>query len=126
MKFASLPTESIEEQLSVRKRNGSVMKIPLENVQQIVDTCLLKTFLATNETLVGSLVRVQNYCNIEETEQLLIEFRKFHELIDFYFSKGLHFKALALLKKLLHVANSIDLERKRMEFLQASSHPFRT
>lgn len=92
-------TKELDAELSVKKKNATVMQIPLQNVKQIVDTCLLKTFLATNESLVGSLVRVANHCNIEETEQLLIEFRKFQELLDFYYSKQLHFKALSLLKK---------------------------
>jgi hypothetical protein len=78
-------------------------------VKQIVDTCLLKCFLLTNEHLVGSLVRLPNCCSVEETEQLLLEFRKYNELIDFYHGKDLHKKALSILKR----RNSfyLDLDR---------------
>lgn len=43
------------------------------HVLELVDTALLKSYMMTNERLVGSLLRVTNYCNLEETESLLLK-----------------------------------------------------
>ncbi|KAJ3004584.1 UNVERIFIED_CONTAM: hypothetical protein HDU68_004993, partial [Siphonaria sp. JEL0065] len=37
-------------------------------LSSVVDTTLLKVYLMVNEVLVGSLVRVENYCDLEEAE----------------------------------------------------------
>ncbi|RIA80537.1 CNH domain-containing protein [Glomus cerebriforme] len=67
---------------------------------ELVDTTLLKSYMVTNDALVGPLLRVQNYCNAEEVEGLLLERKKYRELKDLYHGKGLHRKSLELLKKL--------------------------
>ncbi|KAF8975925.1 Vam6/Vps39-like protein [Entomortierella lignicola] len=68
------------------------------HVLEVVDTALLKSYMMTHERLVGSLLRVNNYCNIEETESLLMKHKKYKELVDFYRGKGQHLKALELLE----------------------------
>ncbi|ORZ13809.1 vacuolar sorting protein 39 domain 2-domain-containing protein [Lobosporangium transversale] len=70
------------------------------HVLEIVDTALLKSYMMTNERLVGSLLRVTNHCNLEETESLLLKHKKYKELVDFYRGKGQHRKALELLKSI--------------------------
>ncbi|KAF9156153.1 Vacuolar morphoproteinsis protein 6 [Linnemannia schmuckeri] len=65
---------------------------------EIVDTALLKSYMMTHERLVGSLLRVNNHCNPDETESLLLKHKKYKELVDFYRGKQLHRKALELLK----------------------------
>jgi Vam6/Vps39-like protein vacuolar protein sorting-associated protein 39 len=40
---------------------------------ELVDTTLLKSYMVTNDALVGPLLRVNNYCNVEEVEGLLLE-----------------------------------------------------
>lgn len=40
---------------------------------EIVDTALLKSYMMTHERLVGSLLRVNNHCNPDETESLLLK-----------------------------------------------------
>ncbi|KAI8612719.1 CNH domain-containing protein [Chytriomyces sp. MP71] len=77
-------------------------------LSSVVDTTLLKVYLIVNEGLVGSLVRVENYCDLEETEAALKAKNKEKELIDFYYSKGQHRKAL----ENLHHPNDI------MQYLQ--------
>ncbi|KAI1318862.1 Vacuolar morphogenesis protein 6 [Mortierella claussenii] len=67
---------------------------------EIVDTALLKSYMMTNERLVGSLLRLTNHCNLEETESLLLKHKKYRELVDFYRGKGQHRKALELLKSI--------------------------
>ncbi|KAG0198890.1 Vam6/Vps39-like protein [Mortierella sp. GBA30] len=67
-------------------------------VLELMDTALLKSYMMTNERLVGSLLRVTNHCNLEETENLLLKHKKYKELVDFYRGKGQHRKALELLR----------------------------
>ncbi|RIB02187.1 vacuolar sorting protein 39 domain 2-domain-containing protein [Gigaspora rosea] len=69
-------------------------------IAELVDTALLKSYMFTNEALVGPLLRVPNHCNVEECEGLLLERKKYKELVDLYHGKGLHRKSLDLLKKL--------------------------
>ncbi|KAJ3024966.1 UNVERIFIED_CONTAM: Vam6/Vps39-like protein [Siphonaria sp. JEL0065] len=63
-------------------------------LSSVVDTTLLKVYLMVNEALVGSLVRVENYCDLQEAEIALKAKNKYRELIEFYYGKGLHRKAL--------------------------------
>ncbi|CAG8513221.1 6470_t:CDS:10, partial [Acaulospora colombiana] len=67
---------------------------------ELVDTTLLKSYMVINDALVGPLLRVPNHCNVEESEGLLLERKKYRELVDLYKGKGLHRKSLELLKKL--------------------------
>ncbi|CAG8660017.1 8216_t:CDS:10, partial [Dentiscutata erythropus] len=69
-------------------------------IAELVDTALLKSYMFTNDALVGPLLRVPNHCNVEESEGLLLERKKYKELVDLYHGKGLHRKSLDLLKKL--------------------------
>ncbi|RUS27613.1 hypothetical protein BC938DRAFT_482993 [Jimgerdemannia flammicorona] len=69
-------------------------------VAKLVDTVLLKAYMMTNDALVGPLLRVQNSCDVEECEVLLLEKKKYKELVDLYNGKGLHRKSLELLSKL--------------------------
>lgn len=85
---------------------------------QIVDTTLLKCYLLTNDALVASLLRLRdNHCHLEESERALKRHHKYAELIILYQTRGLHRKALELLKK--H-SNSAD------EFCSSLSHYERT
>ena len=74
---------------------------------QIVDTTLLKCYLLTNDALVASLLRLRdNHCHLEESERALKRHHKHAELIILYQTRGLHRKALELLKK--HNSNTED------------------
>ncbi|KAF1804913.1 CNH domain-containing protein [Mucor lusitanicus] len=66
----------------------------------LVDTSLLKSYMMTNDALVGPLLRVQNHCDVEECENILMDKKKYKELVDLYNCKGLHARALDLLEKL--------------------------
>ncbi|KAJ3163142.1 Vam6/Vps39-like protein [Geranomyces michiganensis] len=68
-------------------------------LSEVIDTTLLKVYLRINEALVGPLLRVSNYCNVEESEALLLERGKHDELVGLYRAKGLHRKALDFLKQ---------------------------
>ncbi|KAG8897845.1 Vacuolar morphogenesis protein 6 [Tulasnella sp. 403] len=67
---------------------------------QIVDTALFKSYLVIRPGLVGSLCRLDNWCEVAEVEEVLRERKKFSELIDLYRTKKMHEKALTLLKEL--------------------------
>ncbi len=71
----------------------------LTDVARVVDTALLKTFLETKPALIGSLCRLENWCKVEQVEELLKERKKFAELIALYGGKNMHMKALRLLRK---------------------------
>jgi hypothetical protein len=65
----------------------------------LVDTTLLKSYMLTNDALVGPLLRVQNHCDVEECETILMDKKKYKELVDLYNCKGLHSNALDLLSR---------------------------
>nr|CAG4642300.1 EOG090X0131 [Evadne anonyx] len=85
--------------------SGSIMdvsnvKASRRQLLQIVDTTLLKCYLLTNDALVASLLRLRdNHCHLEESERALKRHHKHAELIILYQTRGLHRKALELLKK---------------------------
>ncbi|CAG8623281.1 8545_t:CDS:10, partial [Diversispora eburnea] len=68
--------------------NGNFNK--LLEFAELVDTTLLKSYMVINESLVGPLLRVPNHCNVEESEGLLLDRKKYRELVDLYKGKGLH------------------------------------
>ncbi|SNX83782.1 related to Vam6/Vps39-like protein involved in vacuolar morphogenesis [Melanopsichium pennsylvanicum] len=68
-------------------------------VAQTVDTALFKTFLQTKPALIGPLCRIENWCEVEQVEELLKERKKYSELIALYGGKEMHSKALGLLKQ---------------------------
>ena len=65
----------------------------------IADTALLKIYIATSPGLVGSLVRLANRCDPRVVKDYLVKEDRWRELVDFYYSKGLHEEALGLLKQ---------------------------
>ncbi|CAO3677740.1 unnamed protein product [Rhizopus microsporus] len=98
-----------KRQKLARKLNDPSVKSPksdsvdyqsLLDQASLVDTTLLKSYMMTNDALVGPLLRVQNHCDVEECETILMEKRKYKELVDLYNCKGLHGRALDLLQKL--------------------------
>ncbi len=97
-----LPYLSDHRQRCIRQRNQvkstdvDANKL-LDDKQRLIDTVLLKIYLAIQDYLVSSLVRVNNYCDVKETETLLLHAKKYQELMDFYYGKSLHDKALSLI-----------------------------
>ncbi|MBW0468986.1 hypothetical protein O181_008701 [Austropuccinia psidii MF-1] len=72
----------------------------LVQVAKIIDTALFKCYLAIKPTMLGPLCRLPNWCEVEEVESLLMNAKKYHELLDLYHGKNQHDKALKLLKKM--------------------------
>lgn len=65
----------------------------------IIDTCLLKCFLKTNDVSLMSFVRLTNKAHVKECEDLFFTYKKFNELIEFLKMKKLHRRALETLQK---------------------------
>ena len=67
---------------------------------EAVDTALLKALLYTNDPHVEDFITQPNHCNIMDSQKTLHSHQKFRELVLFYKTKGLHDRALELLKLL--------------------------
>nr|CAG4715111.1 unnamed protein product [Naegleria fowleri] len=67
---------------------------------EAVDTALLKALLYTNDPHVEDFLSSPNRCNIFDSQKTLHSHQKFRELVIFYKTKGLHERALELLKLL--------------------------
>ncbi|KAJ2643425.1 Vacuolar morphogenesis protein 6, partial [Coemansia sp. RSA 1285] len=74
------------------------MKISVAAMARVVDTTLLKVYLECSPGLLGPLLRVKNYCDVEQSEGLLTEHKRYMELVDLYHGKGLYRNALQLLQ----------------------------
>ncbi|WWC68549.1 uncharacterized protein I206_102478 [Kwoniella pini CBS 10737] len=72
----------------------------LLRIAQVIYTGLIKVYLVARPVLVGSLCRIENWCDVEEVEELLKAQKKFGDLIDLYQGKKMHGKALKMLHEL--------------------------
>ncbi|KJE00813.1 hypothetical protein I311_05610, partial [Cryptococcus gattii NT-10] len=72
----------------------------LVRMAQVVYTALMRVYLKARPVLVGSLCRIENWCDVKEVEGLLKEQNKFGDLIDLYQGKKMHRKALTMLHEL--------------------------
>lgn len=84
----------------------------------IIDTTLLKCYLQTNDSLVASVLRLNN-CNLEESEKVLKKHRKYGELIILYQTKKQHKSALQLLQNQAELQGSVLFGHERtIQYLQ--------
>ncbi|GMF02285.1 unnamed protein product [Ambrosiozyma monospora] len=67
---------------------------------EMIDNYLFQCYLLTNMRMVGPLLRISNYCTFEIVERKCLNLKLYNELIDFYYFRKSHEKALALLNKL--------------------------
>ncbi|WOO80809.1 Vam6/Vps39-like protein [Vanrija pseudolonga] len=73
--------------------------IDLLRTAQVVYTSLLKVYLVARPSLVGSLCRIENWCDVAEVEPLLRQKMRFDDLRDLYMQKQMHDKAIAMLSE---------------------------
>ncbi|EPS39104.1 hypothetical protein H072_7137 [Dactylellina haptotyla CBS 200.50] len=90
---ALLPPSRHGADLTIREQLESLLEMA-----KLIDTTLLRSYMFTNSSLVGPLVRVENFCDPEVVHEKLVETGKFKELVDYLANKKLHDKALILLK----------------------------
>ncbi|KAG8228284.1 hypothetical protein J437_LFUL006252 [Ladona fulva] len=107
-----------ESQNGNGQSSGNTHSKSTEQLLQIIDTTLLKCYLKTNDALVAPLLRL-NHCHLAETEKNLKKHEKYSELIILYQTKGLHQKALELLKKQANIPDSsLRGHEKTVQYLQ--------
>ncbi|SCZ95117.1 BZ3500_MvSof-1268-A1-R1_Chr11-3g03615 [Microbotryum saponariae] len=80
----------------------------LARLAQVVDTALFKSYLATKPVMVGPLCRIDNWCEVEEVEEALLEKKKYRELLDLYNGKSTHQKAVKLLRRIAEDEDDLD------------------
>ncbi|KAF3925713.1 hypothetical protein AA313_de0205398 [Arthrobotrys entomopaga] len=90
---ALLPPSRHGEDMTIREQLENLLEMA-----KLIDTTLLRSYMFTNSSLVGPLVRVENFCDPEVVHEKLVETGKFKELVDYLANKKLHDKALILLK----------------------------
>lgn len=89
----------------------------LQRTAQVVETTLFRCYLQVKQVMLGPLCRIENWCEVEEVEELLLEAKvslvwtcpscplstglrqKYTELLDLYNGKHMHDKAVRLLKR---------------------------
>jgi tetratricopeptide (TPR) repeat protein len=69
---------------------------------RIIDTSLLKACLVGDAAQLNALLEGPNQCDLAECERALMDAERHADLVQLYFSKGLHRQALELLLKLAH------------------------
>lgn len=92
-------------------------------LSQIVDTTLLKALLQQqNGVLVGALLRLPNFCDVEEAEAALVACARQSDLVDLFYSKGLHQRGLESLCRELS-AGRVDASIVVMYLLKLDLEP---
>lgn len=71
-----------------------------KNSLRLVDNCLFKCYIMTNTRIIGPFLRIPNYCDFDLIERETLNMHMYSELIDFYYTREAHEKALQLLDKL--------------------------
>ncbi|KAK4909051.1 Vacuolar morphogenesis protein 6 [Elasticomyces elasticus] len=72
----------------------------LLRVAKLVDTTLFRAYMLVEPSLVSSLCRIENFCNIEGVESALYASGRYDDLVDFLHGKKLHRRALEMFSKL--------------------------
>jgi hypothetical protein len=108
LKEGSLQTDGENDQFeeSVRMLLGlskeyeiSEFEEKLREAAKLVDTTLFRAHMYATPSLAGSLFRIANFCDPDVVMEKLEENGRHNELIDFYFGKKMHRRALELLRR---------------------------
>ena len=75
------------------------LEVQIQRTFSLVDTTLFRAYMFSHPSLAGSLFRIPNFCDPEVVDEKLLESSRYNELVDFFYGKRLHQKALGLLKK---------------------------
>ncbi|SCU77660.1 LAMI_0A01904g1_1 [Lachancea mirantina] len=79
-----------------------------DDLLTLVDTTIFKLYVEYSRSLVGPFTRVSNYCEHNFVVKELTKHQMYQELVDFYFYRGCHSDALALLRSLYDRLNDKD------------------
>ncbi|KAG7864416.1 hypothetical protein KL919_000444 [Ogataea angusta] len=105
-----------------RELYGSKDISKLEQKLQTVDDCLFQCYLITNPRMVGPLLRISNYCSFDRIEKNCLELKLYTELIDFYYCRSRHDKALELLEKLC-ISEHVFEPKFMVKYIQKLGQP---
>lgn len=77
----------------------------------LIDNNLFKCYLLSNPRMIGPFLRIPNYCDFHLVESKCLCLQMYSQLIDFYYIRNNHVKALDLLNRLLlHTEQSTPAE----------------
>ncbi|OAQ71114.1 vacuolar morphogenesis protein AvaB [Pochonia chlamydosporia 170] len=95
------PIEEAAERFLRTTQTESEQKLEeqLRNTFRLVDTTLFRAYMFSQPSLAGSLFRIPNFCDPDVVNEALLEHNRYTELIDFFYGKRLHVKALSLLHR---------------------------
>lgn len=93
-------------------------KYSVDDIRTAIDTTLFRCYTELNSGLIGSLVRVDNFCDTDLVVTTFKNKNMINELIDFYFKKGLHEQALGLLVELSKDSQVPDLVVRYLQKLK--------
>lgn len=93
--FGNLLPQTVLE----KDRNTVDWQAELLRVAKIVDTTLFRAYMLAMPSLVGSLFRIDNFCDPDVVQAALYENERYNDLIDFLHGKRLHRQALEMLAK---------------------------
>lgn len=95
------PIEEAAERFLRTTQTESEQKLEeqLRNTFRLVDTTLFRAYMFSQPSLAGSLFRIPNFCDPDVVNEALLEHNRYTELIDFFYGKRLHVKALGLLHR---------------------------
>ncbi|VUG17690.1 DEBR0S2_13982g1_1 [Brettanomyces bruxellensis] len=78
---------------------------------KIIDDSLFKCYLNSNPKMIGPFLRIPNFCDFKLVESECLENHMFSELIDFYYIRSRHEKALKLLDHLcFHREDTVNID----------------
>jgi len=70
------------------------------DLNEIIDTCMLRACIQTNDAAIYELLGGPNRCNLKESVKMLTDATRTQDLVRLYKTKGMHLKALDILTNL--------------------------
>jgi hypothetical protein len=70
----------VEQRNRLNRFRGEMMPMVEEleeslYLSRVIDTTLLRVYLRVNESFAASLLRIRNFCELEESEEILVELK---------------------------------------------------
>ena len=85
--------------LEQRSESDEQLEQQLVSTFTLVDTTLFRGYLFSQPSLVGSLLRIANFCDPDVVKEKLLEKNRYNEIVDFFHGKRLHREALEMLRR---------------------------
>ncbi|RYP74531.1 hypothetical protein DL771_003005 [Monosporascus sp. 5C6A] len=82
-----------------QSESDELLEKQLRDTFTLVDTTLFRGYMFSQPSLIGSLLRIANFCDPDVVKEKLLEKNRYNELVDFFHGKRLHREALELLRR---------------------------